>query len=57
MKILKLDQLFMIAGGLSNEEIGNKVTDGLDKTQEVIDEGRDNLADQLDKLTDKIHKD
>ncbi len=57
MKTLKLDQLFTIAGGISNEEIGDKVTEGLDDAQDVIDEGRDTVADQLDKLADKIHKD
>jgi hypothetical protein len=57
MNTLTSYQTLSVSGGISNEEIGDKVTDGLDKSQEVIDEGRDDVAEQLDKIADKIKKD
>jgi len=57
MKTLTSYQALAIAGGISNDEIGDKVTHGLDKGQDLIDEGRDNVADALDKVADKIKKD
>lgn len=57
MKTLTSSQTLAISGGISNDEIGDKVTKGLDKGQDLIDEGRDEVADTLDKVADKIKKD
>lgn len=57
MNTLTSYQTLVVSGGISNEEIGEKVTDGLDEGQDMIDEGRDNVAEALDKVADKIKKD